>query len=64
MTREEAIEHASEWVKELRLWREQTQLDKIRADIEQAYCKAENDYDKGRNYGLYMATQIIDNYKE
>ena len=38
-------------------------LDKIRAEIEQAYCKVENDYDHGRNYGLYMATQIIDKYK-
>lgn len=39
-------------------------LDKIKAEIEQAYCKVENDYDKGRNYGLYMATQIIDKCKE
>jgi len=38
-------------------------LGKIKADIEQAYCKVENDYDKGRNSGLYIATQIIDNYK-
>lgn len=38
-------------------------LDKIRAEIEQAYCKVSNDYDKGRNYGLYMAAQIIDKYK-
>ena len=38
-------------------------LDKIRAEIEQAYCKVENDYDQGRNYGLYIANQIIDKYK-
>ena len=38
-------------------------LDKIREEIEQAYCKAENDYDKERNYGLYIAEQIIDDYK-
>lgn len=38
-------------------------LDKIRAEIEQAYCKVANDYDHGRNYGLYMAIQIIDKYK-
>lgn len=37
-------------------------LDKIRAEIEQAYCKVTNDYDQGRNYGLYIATQIIDKY--
>ena len=37
-------------------------LDKIRAEIEQAYCKVTNDYDQGRNYGLYMAIQIIDKY--
>ena len=38
-------------------------LDKIRAEIEQGYCEVNNDYDQGRNYGLYMATQIIDKYK-
>ena len=38
-------------------------LDKIRAKIEQSYCIPNNDYDQGRNYGLYMATQIIDKYK-
>jgi len=38
-------------------------LEKIREEIEKAYCKVEDDYDKGRNYGLYMATQIIDKYK-
>lgn len=38
-------------------------LDKIRAKIEQSYCVVNNDYDHGRNYGLYMATQIIDMYK-
>lgn len=39
-------------------------LDKIRAKIEQGYCEVNNDYDHGRNYGLYMATQIINKYKE
>ena len=39
-------------------------LDKIRAEIEQGYCKVENDYDKGRNMGLHIAMQIIDKYRE
>ena len=39
-------------------------LDKIKAEIEKCYCTVTNDYDHGRNYGLYMATQIIDKYKE
>lgn len=39
-------------------------LDEIKSDIEEAYCKViREDYDKGRNYGLYMAMQIIDKYK-
>ncbi len=38
-------------------------LDKVRAEIKQGYCEVNNDYDRGRNYGLYMATQIIDKYK-
>lgn len=38
-------------------------LDKIREEIEQAYCIVRDDYDKGRNYGVYMAIQIIDKYK-
>ena len=38
-------------------------LDKIRAEIEQGYCKVEDDYDRGRNMGLYIAMQIIDHYK-
>lgn len=38
-------------------------LDKIRAKIERGFCKVNNDYDRGRNYGLYMAIQIIDKYK-
>ena len=38
-------------------------LDKVRAEIEKCYCTVTNDYDHGRNYGLYMATQIIDKYK-
>lgn len=38
-------------------------LDKIRVEIERCYCEVSNEYDKGRNYGLYMATQVIDKYK-
>ena len=38
-------------------------LDKIIVEIEQRYCKVINDYDKGRNYGLYIATQIIKKYR-
>ena len=38
-------------------------LGKIRAEIEQSYCKVENDYDQGRNYGLYMSMHILDKYK-
>ena len=38
-------------------------LGEIRAEIKQAYCKVTDDYDAGRNYGLYMATQIIDKHK-
>lgn len=37
-------------------------IEDIKAEIEQAYCKVTNDYDRGRNYGLYMATQIIDKH--
>lgn len=37
-------------------------LDDIRKEIINAKCDVENDYDHGRNYGLYMATQIIDKY--
>lgn len=43
--------------------RENRLLDEIRAEIEQEYCKIESDYDKGRNIGLRIATQIIDKYK-
>ena len=38
-------------------------LDKIKAEIEKCYCTVTNDYDHGRNYGLYMTTQIINKYK-
>lgn len=38
-------------------------LDKIKAEIEQRYCKLEDEYDKGRNVGLGVATKIIDRYK-
>ena len=40
-----------------------TVFDKIRAEIEEGYCVVNNDYDHGRNYGLYIATQIIDKYR-
>ena len=36
-------------------------LDKIRAEIEQGYCVVNNDYDHGRNYGLYMAWLCLSN---
>ena len=36
-------------------------LDDVKADIKQGYCTVNNDYDQGRNYGLYIATQILDN---
>jgi len=39
-------------------------LDKIRSEINQAYCDITNDYDRGRNYGLYMAAEIIDKYRK
>lgn len=38
-------------------------LDKIRAEIERGHCEVEDDYDRGRNMGLYIAMQIIDKYK-
>ena len=38
-------------------------LDKIIDMINEGRCVVENEYDKGRNYGLYMATQIINEYK-
>lgn len=38
-------------------------LGKIREEIKQNYCVVNNDYDHGRNYGLYIATQILDKYK-
>lgn len=38
-------------------------LDKIIDMIDEGRCVVENEYDKGRNYGLYMATQIINEYK-
>ena len=39
-------------------------LDEIRSEIKQAYCDITNDYDRGRNYGLHMAVQIIDKYRK
>lgn len=38
-------------------------LDEIRAEIEQEYCKVENEYDRCLNMGLHIAVQIIDKYK-
>ena len=43
--------------------KQQLIIDKIRAEIEQSYYTPNNDYDRGCNYGLYVATQIIDHYK-
>jgi hypothetical protein len=36
-------------------------LDDVKAEIIQSCCMPYNNYDQGRNYGLYMATQILDN---
>jgi predicted GNAT superfamily acetyltransferase len=47
----------------VKLLKRESILDKIKAEIGQGYCVVNNDYDQGRNYGLYMATQIIDKYK-
>ena len=38
-----------------------TPLDDVKAEIKQGHCRANNGYDQGRNYGLYMAEQILDN---
>ena len=38
-----------------------TPLDDVKAVIKQGRCRANNGYDQGRNYGLYMAEQILDN---
>ena len=38
-------------------------LDDVKTKIKQSYCIANNDYDKGRNYGLYIATQILDDIR-
>ena len=37
-------------------------IEDIKAEINSAYVKVENDYDHGRNYGLYMAMQIINKH--
>ena len=75
MTREEAIKELKvEFIGEYDRQREAKKvaikaleqdhiLDKIKAEIEQCYCTVTNDYDHGRNYGLYMTIQIIDKYK-
>ena len=76
MTREEAIrtvegcltdyfpiEDCGEVEKIIKALKQEPILDKIKAKIEQSCCTPNNDYDHGRNYGLYMATQIIDKYK-
>lgn len=34
-------------------------LTELQLEIEEAYCEVENDYDRGRNYGLFMTTEII-----
>jgi predicted GNAT superfamily acetyltransferase len=47
----------------VKLLKRESILDKIKAEIGQGYCVVNNDYDQGRNYGLYIATQIIDRYK-
>ena len=37
-------------------------IEDIKAEINSGYVKVENDYDHGRNYGLYMAMQIINKH--
>ena len=39
-------------------------LDKIKKEIEQEYSNIKNDYHKGRNIGLWIATQIIEADKD
>lgn len=39
-------------------------IEDIKTEINSSYVKVENDYDHGRNYGLYMALQIIDKHIE
>ena len=34
-------------------------LDEIKTTIQSAYCNPQNDYDRGRNYGLHLAIQMI-----
>ena len=34
-------------------------LVELQLEIQEAYCEVENDYDRGRNYGLFMTTEII-----
>ena len=34
-------------------------IDRIKMAIQEAYCNPQNDYDRGRNYGLHMAIQIM-----
>ena len=77
MTREEAIrkvegcltdcyapnDDGEELIEALKQILKEPILDKIKTEIEQSYCTPNNDYDHGRNYGLYMAIQIIDKYK-
>lgn len=38
-------------------------LDEIIDMIDEGRCVVENEYDKGRNYGLYIATEIINKYR-
>lgn len=60
MEDDEEIKDVEEIIKALK---QEPILDKIKAEIKQSYCTVNNDYDHGRNYGLYMAIQIIDKYK-
>jgi hypothetical protein len=63
------IEPKSEWQQDHEILKAYSDganeiLDKIRSEINQAYCDITNDYDRGRNYGLYMAAEIIDKYRK
>jgi len=37
-------------------------LTSLKDEIIECYCRVENDYDHGRNKGLYLATQLIDKH--
>ena len=38
-------------------------LDEIIDMIDEGRCVVNNEYDRGRNYGLYIATEIVDQYR-